>query len=220
MVDAFGWLAGARAPDTPGSGSGACRGDGHPGRQRIVALIRPHARIKQGDALHVVGHREDPDGPERERDLLWSAALSRRDRSLTCGDVVLGDAGAEAVLRAFANRSEPIPSPPVSGLRRSQTTAANRPWHRTTEAARRQVELYDDMWSQRAEGRLAGVRARQVATHLQLAVPAPVLPWARPARSAGCLKTIQQSVATRGFESPSGDPALGDRALGCRADTH
>lgn len=35
-----------------------------------------------------------------------------------------GTAGGEAVLRAFANQTEPIPSPPVSGLRRSQTTAA------------------------------------------------------------------------------------------------
>ena len=31
-----------------------------------------------------------------------------------------GTAGAGAVLRAFANQSEPIPSPPVSGLQRSQ----------------------------------------------------------------------------------------------------
>ena len=38
-----------------------------------------------------------------------------------------GTAGAGAVLRAFANQSEPIPSPRVSGPRRSQTTAANHP---------------------------------------------------------------------------------------------
>ena len=38
-----------------------------------------------------------------------------------------GTAGAGAVLRGFANQSEPIPSPPVSGLRRSQTTSAHRP---------------------------------------------------------------------------------------------
>jgi hypothetical protein len=37
----------------------------------------------------------------------------------------LGTAGAGAVLRSFANQSEPIPSPPGSGLRQSQTTASH-----------------------------------------------------------------------------------------------
>lgn len=47
---------------------------------------------------------------------LWPAAMSS-----------LGFAGDGAVLRAFANQSEPIPSPPLCGLRRSQAIAANHP---------------------------------------------------------------------------------------------
>ena len=63
-----------------------------------------------------------------------------------------GTAGGGAVLPAFADQSEPNPSPPVSGLRRSQTTAANRPGTAPQRLPRRQVELYYDLhWYQKLE---------------------------------------------------------------------
>ena len=61
-------------------------------------------------------------------------------------------AGGGAVLPAFANQSEPIPSPLVSGHRRSQTTAGNRPGTAPQRLPRRQVELYYDLqWYQKLE---------------------------------------------------------------------
>ena len=46
---------------------------------------------QQRNALHMGSHREDTDGPERERDPLRAAALRRRNQSLTCGDAAPGD---------------------------------------------------------------------------------------------------------------------------------
>lgn len=99
----------------------------------VAAVGEPNVRKDARAAIHSavlplledhVQYRKDTDDHERKRNPSRSAALRRRNRPLTCGDAVLVDCGRRSVLRAFANQSEPIPSPPVIGLRRSQTTAA------------------------------------------------------------------------------------------------
>src|SRR4051812_11268419 len=63
-------------------------------------------------ALDVVGHREGTDGPERERDLLRSAARRSRNRPLTCGDAVLGDRGRRSGVASLyeSKRAQSEPS--------------------------------------------------------------------------------------------------------------
>jgi hypothetical protein len=89
-------------------------------------------------------HREDTDGPERERDPLRVAALRRRNQPLTCGACRPRDcrhrSGVARLCESKRAHSEP-------SCQRAPTVTNDRsppPWHRTTEIARRQVELYHD----------------------------------------------------------------------------
>ena len=95
-------------------------------RARALRFRRSESLFEQRDALDMMRHREGRDGAERERDPSRAAALRRRTQPLTCADAAPRTARAGTVLRGFANQTEPNPSPPVSGLRRSQTTAAHR----------------------------------------------------------------------------------------------
>ena len=109
-----------------------------PGCLRRSAMTR----LQQRDALDVVRHREDTDGTERERDTVRSAALRRRNWPLTCGDAVLGDRRRRS---GVAGRCESKRAHSEPSCQRAPTVTndcSQPPWHRATETARRQVELY------------------------------------------------------------------------------
>jgi hypothetical protein len=116
--------------------------------QRRSGLFQPGplepGPFEHSHALHVVGHREDTDGAERERDPLRAAALRRRNQPLTCDDAAPGDcrrrSGVAGLCESKRAHSEP-------SCQRAPTVTNDRsppPWHRTTETDRRQVELYHD----------------------------------------------------------------------------
>ena len=85
--------------------------------------------LQQGDSLHVAGHREAVHDPERKCDPLRSPALMRPNELVTCGNAVWKAHGRRRPgagdCESKRAQSEPNPSPPLDGRRRSQTSAAS-----------------------------------------------------------------------------------------------
>ena len=101
-------------------------------RRRRTRGLAPSA-ILVADGFDVVCHREDSDGPERERDRLRSAGPRRRNRPLNCGDA--RPRGMHAPERCCgpceSKRAHSEPS-----CQRAPTVTNDcipPPWHRTTE---------------------------------------------------------------------------------------
>jgi hypothetical protein len=100
---------------------------------------------QQRNALQMESHRKHADDDERQRDPLRSAALRRRNRPLTCDDAVLGDCGRRSGVAGLCESKRAHSEPSCQRAPTVTNDCSQPPWHRTTETARRQVELYYDI---------------------------------------------------------------------------